>query len=119
MLVKNIQTDTAEAVVSMESTTAEVVRGAQKAEDAGEALERIESVSNDLSRLIAENSKEAQEQSRTATQVAGEMQEIRDISIQTSEGTNQTARSMGTLASLVGQLRESVADFKLPVREEA
>lgn len=119
MLVKNIQTDTAEAVISMESTTSEVVRGAQKAEDAGEALERIESVSIDLSRLIAENSKEAQEQSRIATQVAGEMQEIRDISIQTSEGTNQTARSMGTLANLVRQLRESVADFKLPVRDEA
>jgi twitching motility protein PilJ len=76
-------------------------------------------VSNDLSRLIAENSKEAQEQSRIATQVAGEMQEIRDISIQTSEGTNHTARSMGTLANLVRQLRESVADFKLPAKEEA
>lgn len=119
MLVKNIQTDTAEAVVSMETTTAEVVRGAKKAEDAGEALERIESVSIDLSRLIAENSKEAQEQSRIATQVAGEMQEIRDISIQTSEGTNQTARSTGTLANLVRQLRETVADFKLPPRDEA
>jgi twitching motility protein PilJ len=119
MLVKNIQTDTAEAVVSMEATTSEVVSGANKAEDAGEALERIESVSNDLSRLIAENSKEAQEQSRIATQVAGEMQEIRDISIQTSEGTNHTARSMGTLANLVRQLRESVADFKLPAKEEA
>jgi twitching motility protein PilJ len=47
------------------------------------------------------------------------MQEIRDISIQTSEGTNHTARSMGTLANLVRQLRESVADFKLPAKEEA
>ncbi len=117
MLVQNIQTDTAEAVVSMESTTSEVVSGAKKAEDAGEALGRIESVSNDLARLIAENSKVSQEQSKTATLVAEQMNEIRDISIQTSEGTNNTARSMGTLANLVRQLRESVADFKLPVRE--
>jgi twitching motility protein PilJ len=101
----------------MESTTAEVVSGAKKAEDAGEALGRIESVSNDLARLIAENSKVSQEQSKTATLVAEQMNEIRDISIQTSEGTNNTARSMGTLANLVRQLRESVADFKLPVRE--
>jgi twitching motility protein PilJ len=43
------------------------------------------------------------------------MTAIRDISIQTSEGTNQTAHSMGKLASLVAQLRESVADFKLPM----
>jgi len=118
LLVQNIQTDTAEAVVSMESTTAEVVNGAKKAEDAGEALGRIESVSINLSRLIEEISQEAQAQSKMATSVAGEMNSIRDISIQTSEGTNQTARSMGTLADLVGQLRESVADFKLPKQEE-
>lgn len=119
MLVKNIQTDTAEAVVSMESTTSEVVNGAKKAEDAGEALGRIESVSINLSRLIAEISQEAQAQSKLATEVAGEMNAIRDISIQTSEGTNHTARSMGTLANLVHQLRESVADFKLPRQEGA
>jgi len=119
MLVQNIQTDTAEAIVSMESTTAEVVSGAKKAEDAGEALGRIESVSNDLSRLIAEIAQDAQAQSNIATSVAGEMKAIRDISIQTSEGTNQTARSMGILAALVRQLRESVADFKLPAKERA
>jgi twitching motility protein PilJ len=117
MLVKNIQTDTAEAVVSMESTTSEVVSGAKKAEDAGEALGRIESVSIDLSKLIAGISEEAQAQSKMATQIAGEMNSIRDISIQTSEGTNQTANSMGTLAKLVHQLSESVADFKLPKQE--
>ncbi|MGH8035994.1 MAG: methyl-accepting chemotaxis protein, partial [Lysobacterales bacterium] len=119
MLVQNIQADTAEAVVSMESTTTEVVNGAKKAEDAGEALGHIESVSINLSRLIAEISREAQAQSKMATTVAGEMNSIRDISIQTSEGTNQTARSMGTLANLVHQLRESVADFKLPLQEDA
>jgi len=117
-LVQNIQADTAEAVISMESTTSEVVNGAQKAEDAGEALGRIESVSINLSRLIAEISQEAQTQSKMATKVAEEMNAIRDISIQTSEGTNQTARSMGTLADLVHQLRESVADFKLPRQDK-
>jgi twitching motility protein PilJ len=114
MLVQNIQTDTAEAVISMESTTAEVVRGANKAEDAGVALGSIENVSINLSTLIKEITEQAQTQSIIATKVAGEMNAIRDISIQTSEGTNQTARSMGTLANLVHQLRESVADFKLP-----
>jgi twitching motility protein PilJ len=117
MLVKNIQADTSEAVISMESTTSEVVSGARKAEDAGEALGQIESVSKDLSRLIDEIASEAQAQSETATQVAGQMKEIRDVSIKTSEGTNQTAQSMGRLADLVTKLSESVADFKLPRQE--
>ena len=114
MLVQNIQADTAEAVVSMESTTSEVVSGAEKAEDAGEALKRIESVSKDLSAMIEAIAQEAQTQSETATGVAERMNSIRDVSIQTYEGSNQTAQSMGRLADLVHKLSHSVADFKLP-----
>ena len=44
-LVKTIQTDTNEAVSSMEQTTAEVVKGAELANSAGTALEEIETVS--------------------------------------------------------------------------
>ena len=114
MLVQNIQADTSEAVVSMESTTSEVVSGAEKAEDAGEALKNIESVSKNLSTMIEEISQEAQTQSETATSVAGQMNSIRDVSIQTLEGSNQTAQSMGSLTDLVHKLSDSVADFKLP-----
>lgn len=114
MLVQNIQADTSEAVVSMESTTSEVVSGAEKAEDAGEALQRIESVSKDLSRMIEDISQEAQSQSETATQIAEQMNSIRDVSIQTSEGSDKSAQSMGRLADLVHKLSDSVADFKLP-----
>jgi len=118
MLVQNIQADTAEAVVSMESTTSEVVSGAEKAEDAGEALKRIESVSKDLSAMIESIAQEAQTQSETATRVANQMNSIRDVSIQTYEGSNQTAQSMGRLADLVQKLSDSVADFKLPEERE-
>jgi twitching motility protein PilJ len=101
----------------MESTTSEVVSGAEKAEDAGEALKRIESVSKDLSSMIEQISQEAQAQSEVAIQIAGQMNSIRDVSIQTSEGSNQTAQSMGRLADLVHKLSDSVADFKLPKTE--
>ncbi len=113
-LVQTIQSDTAEAVNSMEETTAQVVSGARLAEDAGEALESIERVSNDLSGLIQNISRQAQDESRNATKIAQLMNSIRDISVQTTEGTGQTATSVASLAELVRQLRESVADFKLP-----
>ena len=63
---------------------------------------------------IEELSQEAQTQAETATQVAGQMNSIRDVSIQTLEGSNQTAQSMGALTDLVHKLSDSVADFKLP-----
>ncbi len=117
-LVQTIQSDTAEAVNSMEETTAQVVSGARLAEDAGEALESIERVSNDLAGLIQNISGQAQDESRSATRIAGMMNGIRDISVQTSEGTGQTAATVANLAELVRELRESVSDFTLPGDEQ-
>ncbi|MCF6226452.1 MAG: methyl-accepting chemotaxis protein [Xanthomonadales bacterium] len=113
-LVETIQTDTSEAVESMESTTTEVVQGAKLAEDAGSALDQIENASQDLSNVIQKIATEAQRQSQSAAEVATLMTSIREISVKTSEGSRQTATSVGNLAELVRELRDSVSDFKLP-----
>ena len=113
-LVQTIQTDTFEAVVSMESTISDVVSGAQLAEDAGTALEHIERVSNDLSKLIASISDEAHKQSANATDISELMESVQKLSIQASEGSTLAAHSVEELAELVMQLSDSVTDFKLP-----
>ena len=113
-LVRTIQTDTSEAVVSMESTTTEVVSGALLAEDAGTALEQIERVSKDLSSLIASISEEAQTQSANTTDLSELMKNVQTVSLQASAGSTQAATSVENLAKLVMQLSESVTDFKLP-----
>lgn len=113
-LVQTIQADTSEAVVSMESTTSEVVSGARLAQDAGAALEKIETVSKDLSGLIVSISEEAQEQSKTATEISNLMKSVKSVSIQASEGSTKAASSVENLAELVMQLSNSVTDFKLP-----
>jgi twitching motility protein PilJ len=113
-LVQTIQSDTNEAVSSMEQTTSEVVAGARLAEDAGTALGEIEKVSSDLSTLIQGISSAAQQQSAAATNITATMNTIQSITAQTSQGANQTAASIGNLAQLAADLRRSVADFKLP-----
>lgn len=113
-LVQTIQADTNEAVTSMEQTTAEVVTGARRAEDAGEALTEIERVSSDLASLIQGISQEALQQSTAASNISSTMNVIREITAQTSVGASQTAESIGNLAQLAADLRRSVADFKLP-----
>jgi twitching motility protein PilJ len=113
-LVHTILADTNEAVTSMEQTTSEVVTGARRAEDAGEALNEIERVSNDLASLISGISKEAMQQSTAASNISSTMNVIREITAQTSVGASQTAESIGNLAQLAADLRRSVADFKLP-----
>lgn len=113
-LVQTIQTDTNEAVNSMEQTTSEVVQGAKLAEDAGTALGDIENVSNNLANLIENISSAASQQSSAATDISGTMNSIQEITSQTSQGASQTAESIGNLAELADDLRKSVADFKLP-----
>lgn len=113
-LVQTIQSDTNEAVSSMEQTTSEVVSGARLAEDAGQALGEIESVSNTLADLIQGISTSARQQSAAATNISATMNVIQEITSQTSVGASQTAESIGNLAQLAADLRRSVADFKLP-----
>jgi twitching motility protein PilJ len=113
-LVQTIQSDTNEAVSSMEQTTSEVVSGARLAEDAGLALGEIEKVSNDLAELIQNISSAARQQSAAATNISATMNVIQEITTQTSVGASQTAESIGNLAQLASDLRRSVADFKLP-----
>ena len=113
-LVKTIQADTNEAVISMEKSTSGVVNGAQLAEDAGGALEEIESVSSQLAGLIQTISGSASEQANAATQLASSMNGIQEVTLQASSGTEQTARSIGNLSRLAQDLDTSVAGFKLP-----
>lgn len=116
-LVKTIQSDTNEAVISMEQTTAEVVRGANLAQDAGTALEEIETVSQELAELIQNISNAARQQASSAGHISNTMNVIQEITTQTSSGTTATAQSIGNLAGMANELRESVAGFKLPDEE--
>ncbi|MCP3674895.1 MAG: chemotaxis protein [Gammaproteobacteria bacterium] len=113
-LVKTIQTDTNQAVISMESSTSEVVSGARLAQDAGVALERIEAVSNDVAGLITNISETAKQQAASAGQVTNTMTVIQDITTNTTAGTEKTSDSIGNLADLADELKGSVAGFKLP-----
>lgn len=113
-LVKTIQTDTNEAVISMEASTSEVVRGARLAQDAGVALEEIEHVSSNLAELIQNISNAARQQAASAGHVSNTMNVIQEITNQTLQGTLNTASSIGKLAELADELNGSVAGFKLP-----
>lgn len=113
-LVKTIQADTNEAVHSMEQSTSGVVSGGKMAEDAGEALTRIEDVSTELASLIQGISDAASRQAIVATDVSNTMNVIQEITVQTSEGSEETSSSIGNLSEMANELRKSVAGFKLP-----
>jgi twitching motility protein PilJ len=114
VLVRTIQADTNEAVVSMERSTTDVVGGALLAENAGAALEEIEQVSNQIASLVQNISASARQQAVASGNISKNMQVVREISSQTAEGSTATSTSIAKLAALSAQLRKSVAGFRLP-----
>jgi twitching motility protein PilJ len=112
-IVKTIQSDTQDTVAAMEISTQAVVEGAKLSDAAGQTLNEIGEVSKKLANLIADISSTTQSQAEATSKVAETMQEIRNISMQTSEGTQRTSQSIGGLTRLADTLKSSVSGFKL------
>ena len=114
VLVRTIQADTNEAVISMERSTTDVVGGALLAENAGAALDEIERVSNQIASLVQNISSSAREQAGSAADVTRRTTRLREIGDQTGQATTATAASISKLSELATQLRKTVEGFALP-----
>ncbi|MBC7943786.1 MAG: type IV pili methyl-accepting chemotaxis transducer N-terminal domain-containing protein [Burkholderiales bacterium] len=112
-IVKTIQTDTQDAVAAMEKSTQGVVEGAKLSDAAGQTLHEIGEVSKNLAQLASRISTATQAQADSADKVSKNMQEILRITDQTTQGTQQTAVSIGQLTDLAAELKGSVSGFKL------
>ena len=114
VLVSTIQSDTNEAVVSMERSTTDVVGGALLAENAGAALDEIEQVSHQIASLVHNISSSSKEQTGEAGAITKNMHVLREISSKMTESTSATSGAISKLSELASQLRRTVAGFTLP-----
>jgi twitching motility protein PilJ len=114
VLVSTIQSDTNEAVVSMERSTTDVVGGALLAENAGAALDEIDQVSNQFASLVHNISSSAREQAEAAADITRNMQVLRGIGNKTAQSTTATSSAISKLSELASQLRRAASGFVLP-----
>ncbi len=112
-IVKTIQADTQDAVAAMEKSTMGVVEGAKLSDAAGQALTEIDQVTKNLAQLIGQISTATQTQANATNKVAQNMQDILEITRQTTRGTQQAAGSIRDLAAVAQELKSSVSGFKL------
>src|SRR5436309_2291697 len=115
-LIKSIQGDTYEAVVAMEDSTQEVVKGSQLADEAGRSLNAIFGAVDRQAQMIEGIARSANEQTTVSEAVAVAMGRILELTRQTNIGTQEAAASVSYLAELTEQLRASVSTFRLPDR---
>lgn len=113
-LVKNIQSDANNAITSMETTTQEVITGATLADQAGQSLDEIERISQDLYEAIERVASEATSESTVAQTVAERMNILKQATEQGDHNVSQVAIALGQMRDVVEQLDKSVAGFRLP-----
>lgn len=114
LMIRNVQSEMNELVAAMDMTNAEVISGTSLAEEAGQRLNEIESVSERLAELISQISLASKQQARGSETISRAMSDIADVTQQTAAGTKQATASIGNLAYLADRLRASVSTFKLP-----
>ncbi|WP_440830892.1 methyl-accepting chemotaxis protein [Pseudomonas fragariae (ex Marin et al. 2024)] len=112
-MVDSIQTGTGNAVSAMEQTSVQAHKTLEMANGAGKALLEItESISqiNERNLMIATA---AEEQAQVAREVDRSLVSIRDLSSQTSEGSNQTAIATAELSTLASSLNRLTKQFRV------
>ena len=112
-LIKTIQTETSEAITDMEESTREVVEGSQLATQAGQTLAEINEVSQTLEELIQGVSGSATQQAAAAEQIAQTMNQISETTKASAQKSRESTEQVTSLATLAGQLGESVSQFTL------
>ena len=113
VLIKNVQSDTQDAIVVMEQGTQEVEAGYRMTVQAGDSLKTIADVSQRSAELAQNISMATQQQERGADSVAQAMQSIQTVASQTERGVLEARRTVDELARLAEELTASLARFKL------
>ncbi|KPX92782.1 methyl-accepting chemotaxis protein [Pseudomonas meliae] len=112
-MVGSIQTGTGNAVTAMEQTSVQAHKPLEMANGAGKALLEItDSISqiNERNLMIATA---AEEQAQVAREVDRSLVSIRDLSSQTTEGSNQTAIATAELSTLASGLNRLTKQFRV------
>ncbi|MEK6409243.1 MAG: methyl-accepting chemotaxis protein [Acidobacteriota bacterium] len=112
-LIKSIQNETSEALTAMEVGMKEVRGGSYLANEASTALRDISEAVRQSSELIEEISAASEEQARVTSNVAGAMQTISSITLETSAGAHQTAQTIEGMVGLADRLNKAISQFKV------
>ena len=112
-MIKAIQTETKQAIVSMEEGVKGTERGAVEAgqleTSLNEILEQISSVAMQVSQIATA----AEEQTATTSEISSNMMQITEVVQQTTHGAHESATAAAQLNGNAEELQRLVGQFKL------
>lgn len=113
-MIQDIQRETADAVSSMEQGVAEVENGTKEAALSFSALEEIKRMVDSVAMQITQIATAAEQQTATTSEIAGNIQSITEIMMDTSRGAHETASEAQEMTLLAEELKKVVEQFRLP-----
>ncbi|MCU0524896.1 MAG: GAF domain-containing protein [Elainella sp. Prado103] len=112
-IVEEIQAETNQVVMAMESGLDQVISGTELVETTRQKLNSIAIVSGEIRELVEQMAQAAVAQTKASTSVSCTMQEVEVIAHTTSEQSVQVAASFQQLLGVAHELQESAAQFKV------
>ena len=113
-LIKTIQSDSKEAISSIEHATTKALLGNKLSREASSSLEKIEALSHRLSEQVSNITTAAEQQGKEALSASDNMNIIQEITVQASTGNDENIASISRLLELTNELRTSASSYKLP-----
>ncbi|MEW5795222.1 MAG: methyl-accepting chemotaxis protein [Candidatus Zixiibacteriota bacterium] len=112
-MIKGIQTETEEAVHSMESGIQEVDNGRELADKAGTSLNEIVTMSQQVQDMIQQIATASEEQSTAAEQISKNVENVSSIARESATGAQQSAAAAEELNRQAEAMRQMVAKFRI------
>lgn len=111
--IRAIQSETNDAVQRMHSGTERVQQGVKCAGEAGDALERIVSGSQQVAGLIQAIAAATEQQSQAADDISRNVESITAVTSQSAEGAEQMALAADELSSKSAEMGSLIVQFKI------
>lgn len=113
LLVKSIQTEIKDVTNRIDESIGKVVQGTKLADGAHDKLQEIENVSNQLAELIEAITTATNSQVEMSETISKTMEDVGEVSRESSLSSQDTATSMNILSSTARELRSAVEVFQI------
>ena len=112
-MIRAIQTETKQAIVSMEEGVKGTERGVVEAAQLETSLSDILEQINDVAMQVNQIATAAEEQTATTSEISNNMMQITTVVHQTSQGAHESANAAAQLSGNAEELQRLVRQFKL------
>ena len=112
-MIKAIQSETKGAVCAMEEGVKEVGKGTEEAARSGGALQDILDQINAVTMQVSQMATAAEQQTATTTEISSNIQQITEVMQDTARGAEESSSAANQLAKMADELQDLAGHFRL------